>query len=105
MQHFVVVFATVEASEIDAETVFSAVEDLARQSRLEVGCMRYDVYRSSKAPVLLIMHEEWESSEALQAHRRSLHVERFKASINNTSAKVWASQCELANETGPREAE
>ncbi|MFN5997859.1 MAG: putative quinol monooxygenase [Paracoccaceae bacterium] len=98
MQHSTVVFAIVEAAESDAEMVFSAVEHLARQSRLEVGCARYDVYRSSKAPVLLIIHEGWESSEALQAHRGSLHVERFKAAISHSTAKIWASQCELASE-------
>jgi quinol monooxygenase YgiN len=98
VQHSIVVFAVVEGSESDAEMVFSAVEHLARQSRLEAGCARYDVYRSNKAPVHVIIHEGWESNEALQAHRRSLHVETFKASIGDTNAKVWASQCELASE-------
>jgi quinol monooxygenase YgiN len=98
VQHPVVVFAVFEALERDAETVSSAVGHLARQSRLEAGCARYDVYRSSKAPVILIIHEKWESKEALQAHRSSLHVERFKAAIGDTSATVWASQCELASE-------
>jgi quinol monooxygenase YgiN len=98
MKDAIVVFAVVEASESDGETVFAAVEHLACQSRLELGCARYDVYRSGKAPVLLIIHEEWESCEALQAHRRSLHVERFKAAIGDTTATVWASQCELASE-------
>lgn len=98
MQHSIVVFAVIEASRSDAEIVFSAVEHLAHQSRLEVGCSRYDVYRSSKAPVLLIIHEGWESNEALQAHRRSPHVERFKAAVGDTTARVWASQCQLASE-------
>lgn len=97
MKHATVVFAVVEASEGDAEMVFSAVELLARQSRREAGCMRYDVYRSSKAPVRLIIHEGWESDAAFQAHRRSLHVERFKAAIGGTTAKVWASPCELSS--------
>jgi quinol monooxygenase YgiN len=78
--------------------VFSAAEHLARQSRLEVGCVRYDVYRSSKPPVLVIIHEGWIGNEELQAHRRSLHVEWFKAAICDTTATVWASQCELAGE-------
>lgn len=94
----IVVFAVIEGSENDAETVFSAAEHLARPSRLEVGCVRFDLYRSSKPPVLVILHEGWESNEALQAHRRSLHVERFKAAIRDTTATVWASPCALASE-------
>lgn len=101
MQKPIVVFAVVEAAETDAEMVFSAVEHLARQSRLEVGCARYDVYRSSTAPALVIIHEGWESNEALQAHRGSLHVDRFKAAIGDTTATVWASQCELIGEAKP----
>ncbi len=99
MQHSIVVFAIVEADESDAEMVFSAVEHLARQSRQEVGCARYDVYRPSKAPLRLIVHEGWKSSEALQAHRGSLHVEEFKKAISGTTATVWASQCELSRKT------
>jgi quinol monooxygenase YgiN len=98
MKDAVVVFAVVDASESDAETVFAAVQQLARESRLEAGCLRYDVYRSGKAPVLSIIQEEWESDDALQAHRSSPHVEKFKAAISKTTAKVWASQCELASE-------
>lgn len=97
MQQSIVVFAIVEAAESDAEMVFSAVDRLARLSRKEVGCGRYDVYRSSKAPVRLIIHEGWESSEALQAHRGSLHVEGFKTAIRGSTATVWASQCELSS--------
>ena len=98
MQHPVLVFAVVEGSEVDSGTVLSAVEQLARQSRLEAGCVRYDLYRSQKAPVLVIIHETWVSEQALQAHRGSLHIERFKAEIGNTTASVWASQCKPATE-------
>lgn len=98
MQHPVFVFAVVEGSDLDGEAVLSAVEHLARQSRLEAGCVRYDLYRSQKAPVLVIIHETWVSEQALQAHRGSLHVERFKAEIGNTTASVWASRCEPVTE-------
>lgn len=42
MKDTIVVFAVVEASASDAETVFAAVVELARQSQLEAGCLRYD---------------------------------------------------------------
>ncbi len=98
MQRPVFVFAVVEGSENDGGAVLSAVERLARDSRLEAGCIRYDLYRSQKAPVLMIIHEAWVSDEALQAHRKSLHVERFKAAIDDTTATVWASRCEPVTE-------
>jgi quinol monooxygenase YgiN len=97
-QHPVIVFAVVEGSESDSSEIFSAVDLLAMQSRQETGCVRYELYRAQKAPVLMIIHETWVNEEARQAHKKSLHVERFKAVIGNTTARVWVSQCEPANE-------
>lgn len=90
----VIVFAVVEGSDSDRGTICAALDHLAVQSRQETGCIRYDLYNAQKAPVLMIIHETWENEEALQAHKKSLHVERFKAAIRNTTATVWASQCE-----------
>ncbi len=80
-QHPVIVFAVVEGSESDCGTISAAVDHLAMQSRQETGCIRYDLYKAQKAPVLMIIHETWVNEEALQAHKKSLHVERFKAAI------------------------
>jgi choline dehydrogenase len=95
MPQDVTVFAIIEVPDDDAETVLAAVGRLAEQSRRGAGCIRYDVYRSGKVPLRLILHETWADSEALEAHRRAPGVEGFNLAILGTAATVWASPCAL----------
>jgi quinol monooxygenase YgiN len=85
------VFAIIDASRADMPLVQAAVANLARQSAAEPECLRYVAYLSVKEPTRLIIHEIWGSEEALQSHRKSIHVAQFKDSLIQTSAKVWAS--------------
>jgi quinol monooxygenase YgiN len=87
----VTVFAIVDADAPDMPKVRSAVAKLAERSAAEPGCLRYDVHLSTKAPERLILHEVWADAAALERHRRSDHVAAFKAALDGTSAKVWAS--------------
>jgi len=89
------VFAILEISEVDMAHVQGAVSELARQSISEPGCIRYDVFHSLKEPVRLIIHEVWTDDSAIEVHRRSLHMAEFKAALNRTTARLWASQCQL----------
>ena len=88
------VFAIVEASEADMRHVQAAVTDLARDSVVEEGCLRYDVFASVKLPTRIVIHETWVHNAALEEHRTSAHVAAFKASLEGTTAKLWASQFE-----------
>jgi quinol monooxygenase YgiN len=96
------VFAIIDASEADLGHVQEAVSELARQSISEVGCLRYDVYQSRKNPVRLINHELWTDDTALERHRASCHIARFKAKLDGTTAAVWASHCERLEEATDR---
>jgi quinol monooxygenase YgiN len=41
----------------------------ARLSRQEPGCLRFEVYHSNNDPTRFLLHERWESQEALDKHR------------------------------------
>lgn len=49
------------------------VRDLLREqatlSRQEPGCARFEVYQSNNDPARFLLHERWESQEALDTHR------------------------------------
>lgn len=91
MSEIQTVFAVIEVSEPDLPLLKAAVARLALMSAAEPGCLRYDAYLSDKVPTRLILHEIWASEDALQHHRGSDHVAQFKASITDTTARVWAS--------------
>ena len=70
-EHTVTVIATIK--------VKPGAEDLARQllqsvvapTRLEPGCLNYDLHQSATDPTEFLFHETWESDEALAAHSTS----------------------------------
>jgi len=71
MSDTVIVIATIK--------VKPGVEDRARQllqsivppTRLEPGCLNYDLHQSATDPTEFLFHETWASDDALAAHSAS----------------------------------
>jgi quinol monooxygenase YgiN len=62
------------------ETLLEAeLRALAGPSRKEEGCLRYDLHRSTDAPVALLLHEVWTSREAHTEHTHTPHFLRWNA--------------------------
>ena len=53
----------------DVEKVKGLLAEQGRLSRVEPGCLRFEVYHSSHDPTTFILNERWESQAALDAHR------------------------------------
>jgi quinol monooxygenase YgiN len=51
------------------EQVRELLGEQARLSRLEPGCVRFEVYHSNNDPTRFLLHERWESQVALDRHR------------------------------------
>lgn len=47
-------------------------EELVSLSRLEEGCVFYDLFQDDANPGILAVFEEWENEEALIRHQNSL---------------------------------
>jgi quinol monooxygenase YgiN len=69
--------ATIRCQPGQGEQVAPALLELAGPSRAEAGCMLYDVCRSKADPDELLVLEEWESQEALDAHMATPHFQAF----------------------------
>ena len=54
----------------NVEQVAKLLVDCCRLSRLEPGCVRFEVYHSQADETRFILNEHWESEEALDAHRQ-----------------------------------
>jgi quinol monooxygenase YgiN len=48
-------------------------------TRKEVGCMRYDLYRSTEGPAAYLLYEIWESRNHHTAHTKTDHFTRWNA--------------------------
>ena len=59
-------------------------QTVAATSRLEPGCMSYQLYQDIDNENEFAFVEEWESDEALQQHFASSHVAEFLQAIRAT---------------------
>lgn len=61
----------------ELEKAIMLYEDLVSLSRLEEGCVFYDLFQDDENPRILAVFEEWESREALLHHQTSEHFKRI----------------------------
>lgn len=52
---------------------------LVAPTRLEEGCIDYDLHESVDDPALFVFFENWTSAAALDAHSRSPHIAHFRS--------------------------
>ena len=45
------------------------LKEQGRLSRMEPGCLRFEVYHSQSDPKVFLLIERWESTESLDVHR------------------------------------
>lgn len=55
------------------------LRQLEEASSLEAGCVYYAAFRDESHAGLFTVLESWEDAAALEAHRETPHVARFKA--------------------------
>lgn len=51
---------------------------LVTPTRLEDGCLDYDLHQSVDDPSLFVFYENWTTAAALEAHSRSAHITHFR---------------------------
>jgi len=56
-------------------------EPLIKHTRLEKGCMSYNLYTDIDDPNQMVMLEFWNDKESLDAHMESIHFKNFGKAI------------------------
>ncbi len=59
------------------ETVLSLYEELVNATRMEEGCIKYELYQDVEDPSVLTMIEEWEDKASLDQHMKTEHFMRI----------------------------
>ena len=54
------------------------LQALVAPTRLEEGCIDYDLHQSADDPSSFVFYENWTSPAALEAHARSPHITHFR---------------------------
>ncbi|KPZ63074.1 putative quinol monooxygenase [Pseudoalteromonas sp. P1-7a] len=76
------VIATISSNNIDADVVLTALENLQKYSRQEVGCLRYELsVKSDDDQTTYLVSEQWASEEHFEAHKNEPHFKAFGTQI------------------------
>ncbi len=58
----------------DVEAMKEILQSMVEPTRAEPGCRRYDLVQSCEDPATFMFLGEWDSDEALEAHRQTEHI-------------------------------
>lgn len=92
----VIVIAQLEAKPEFAARLRAALAPLIAASLQEAGCLRYQLHQSLDAPHGWMLHEEWESEAALNAHQQEPHFVAFVADTQGWFASSTVRRYHLA---------
>lgn len=92
----ITVIAELEARPGFGAELPSALASLIAASLQEPGCLRYQLHQSLDAPYRWMLHEEWASEEALNAHQQAPHFIAFRAQTRDWFATSQVRRYHLA---------
>ncbi|MGJ8640692.1 MAG: putative quinol monooxygenase [Opitutaceae bacterium] len=73
----IVAHITAKADKIDF--VKSELEKLIEPTRVEAGCINYDLHQDNENPAYFLFFENWETRELWQAHMAAAPLQNFIA--------------------------
>lgn len=85
--HMIMVEAKIRAKNGDRDKIISKSEDLIKSTRLESGCISYNLYASTEDNNALMMFEKWENMDALNKHMKTEHFKAFGDAIEEFLAE------------------
>jgi quinol monooxygenase YgiN len=90
------VIATISSENMDADVVLTALENLQKYSRQEVGCLRYELsVKSDAQQTTYLVSEQWASDEHFETHKNEPHFKAFGTQVTglvtNSNIDVYKS--------------
>jgi quinol monooxygenase YgiN len=83
----ILVTATITANPGERDKIISKSRDLIKSTRLEPGCISYNLYVNTEDDDILLVLEQWENLEILESHMQTEHFKAFGAAIEDILAK------------------
>ena len=89
MKSILNVVAHIEALPGHEDTVRQVLESYLAPTRLEKGCLRYDLFLDDSDPKKFTFIEEWESKADLELHSQSSHLAAGRIALEGKKAPNW----------------
>ncbi len=63
---------------------------MIQASRVEDGCLLYNIYQMKEKPNTFVVVEAWENEEALEGHKKSEHYLLYKSKYEQFTADKYS---------------
>jgi len=83
----IIVVATITSKPGKRNEIISKSQKVISKTRMESGCISYELMASTEDENVLVMVERWENMESLQAHMQTPHFQSFGPSIEHLMAR------------------
>lgn len=83
----IIVTATITANPGERDNIITKSQDLIESTRLESGCISYNLYASTEDDNILLILEQWDNLEVLESHMQTEHFKAFGLTIENFLAR------------------
>jgi quinol monooxygenase YgiN len=83
----IMVTAKITAQSGKKDNIIAKAQDLITSSRLDPGCISYNLYTSTENENVLLMLEQWENFELLQSHMQTEHFKAFGTATEDILAE------------------
>ena len=78
------------AKEDSIEALKALLGTMVQASRVEEGCLLYNIYQIKDKPTTFVVVEAWENDEALEGHKRSAHYLHYKSHYEAFTADKYS---------------
>ncbi|MFV0363035.1 MAG: putative quinol monooxygenase [Suipraeoptans sp.] len=82
------IIATFNLEPASIDKAIEYAKELVSETRKENGCIQYDLIQADEIPTKLVVLENWETREALDAHSNSEHFLRLVPLISGLCYKA-----------------
>lgn len=83
----IVLFARLKVKADQVDRASTAALKIVDPSRLEAGCLNYDIHQSVEDETLFFWHETWVSKAALDEHFETPFFQEFFAVVGEVAAE------------------
>ena len=73
----VTIVANIKANPNKVDLVKAELEKLIEITRVEQGCINYDLHQDNVNPAHFVFYENWESRELWQTHMANQHLAQY----------------------------
>ncbi|HIP01940.1 MAG TPA: antibiotic biosynthesis monooxygenase [Campylobacterales bacterium] len=78
------------AKEDSIEALKALLGTMVQASRVEEGCLLYNIYQMKDKPTTFVVLEAWENEEALDGHKHSAHYLHYKSNYEPFTADKYS---------------